>query len=606
MAAVFLVLVLYHLPQWSENPAGIFRFLLLIGTGLFIDCVASIVKFKRMWCCVSAAVTAAMISLLTNGVPLWRQLIAVVAALVLGKHIWGGTGKNIVNPAMIGLLLVLLFFRVPYPFLSSSLLLLPAILLGLIFLKIRPFAGTSLIVGMLLALYFNQELSTANLLSYGVFFWGCLVITDPVTVTTHPVAGSAAGFLAGFASMFYFPVPISIVIGILFVNLFSAAIASVIDKPSNLQRAKLRIPKAVSLNSNQTQLIDLSGEKDTITEKEYINEKVLKDEKDSIIKKVSISKIKSITKDEAQISHPSVEEILKRIKENEVFGMGGAAFSTYQKLLTVIASKEKEKHLIINGVECDPGLIHDAWLLRNHEEEIQKGMDYLRTCVDFQSVNLAVKDQEGLHYSEPVRLHKVPNSYPIGAERILIAKILKKRIESNQIPAVCGILVLNVQTVYAIYQAVYQNNPVNTRFLTVADLKNKRAQVVKVRLGMKIREVMDAVHPGVMNVFAGGGIMQAYLAEEESIVDNKVNFIATGAFPTYKESPQCSKCGICSKNCPAGLQVNIIADLVDQGKVSKTAQYSVNECIGCGSCSYSCLAGRNLASRVEEAKKATR
>jgi Na+-translocating ferredoxin:NAD+ oxidoreductase RnfC subunit len=133
----------------------------------------------------------------------------------------------------------------------------------------------------------------------------------------------------------------------------------------------------------------------------------------------------------------------------------------------------------------------------------------------------------------------------------------------------------------------------------VADLKNKTARVVKVRLGMKLSEILEAVYSGAFNIFAGGGIMQSKVTEENACVDRNTNFIATGSFPNYKESPQCSGCAVCTRNCPAGLKVNRIADLVEQGKPKEAAKYRAAECISCGSCSYSCLAGRNLAAKVK-------
>ena len=96
--------------------------------------------------------------------------------------------------------------------------------------------------------------------------------------------------------------------------------------------------------------------------------------------------------------------------------------------------------------------------------------------------------------------------------------------------------------------------------------------------------------------------MQAYLSDEDAVIDHSVNWIATGTYPSYKESPQCSKFGNCIKSCPSGLKVNLIADLVDQGRVEETEKFYVSECISCGSCSYSCPAGRNLAARVKTAK----
>jgi electron transport complex protein RnfC len=209
---------------------------------------------------------------------------------------------------------------------------------------------------------------------------------------------------------------------------------------------------------------------------------------------------------------------------------------------------------------------------------------------------------EDLNYSDYIKRYQVKDLYPMGAERILISEILGNQLENKQIPAAQGILVLNVQTVFAIYQSVYLQRVIDTRILTVADLRGRTAEVVRVRLGMKLRDIMDVVCPGAVNIFAGGGMMQAYLSEEDAVVDQSVNWIATGTYPSYKESPQCSKCGNCIKSCPSGLKVNLIADLVDQDRVEETEKFYVSECISCGSCSYSCPAGRNLAARVKTAK----
>lgn len=571
---VFLVLILYHLPLWVERPSGILSFVLLVASGLLIDSVACLLRHKRMWCCVSGAVTVAMISLLTGGVPLWGQLLGVAVALILGKHIWGGTGKNLLNPAMVGLLAVLWFYEIPYPAFTPSLLLIPAAVLSLLFLRIRPFAGIGFMLGMVAALILYQDLSFGSILVYGVIFWGCLVMTDPVTITPHPAAGLAAGFLAGFATLYYFPIPVAAIAGILAVNLISDVVDSINKKEAPL-KAKVRIPKVFEHNPDQVTMLDLTGDKDTPVEHKDMEQLIAGD-------------------------------ILDRIRDNEVFGMGGAAFLTYKKLTTLIEADRPMKFLIINGAECDPGLIHDEWLLRKDFDVIRSGIELLNVCCNFSSIHLAVKNGEGLPQTALIKIHQVPDRYPAGAEKILIEDVIGKYLDKDQIPASEGILVLNVQTVYAIYQAVRSNKHTETRFLTVADLKNKTAKVVKVRLGRKLSEVMEAVYPGAVNIFAGGGIMQAYLAEEDAVVDRTVNFIATGSLPDFKESPQCSRCGMCSRNCPKGLKVNTIAELVEQGKLSETAKYRVSECISCGSCSYSCLAGRNLAAKVKQAKDAVK
>jgi ferredoxin/Na+-translocating ferredoxin:NAD+ oxidoreductase RnfD subunit len=576
MAVVFAVLVLYHIPRWSKEPLDIIGFLLLAAVGVLVDCVASRIRHRQIWCCVSAAVTAAMISILTDGVPILGQLLAVIVALLFGKHLWGGTGKNIVNPAMVGLLPIFLFFDITTPYFTPSLLLLPAVIASLIFLPIRLFAGLGLIAGMTTALILLQDLTLMNVLVYGVIFWGCLVMTDPVTVTNHPVAGAAASFFIGFTTLFYFPVPGAIVIGILAFNLFSAAIKDLPAMALHRSRMKLRIPKEVSFQGHQNDCNDLTEEKE-----ETENHK----------------------EQDKDLLNLTAKELLGLLKTKGIFGMGGAGFPTVQKLSAVLEATE-DKYLIINGVECDPGLLHDAWIMRNHVHEIQKGVNLLQSCIGFQMIYLAVKDDKGLDYEENIKVFQVPDYYPMGAEKILIKEILNKELSREEVPAKQGILVINIQTIYAIYKAVYEKQSLESRYLTVANLRDKTAKVVKARLGMKVKEIVDRTYPGAMNVFVGGGIMQSHYAEEDAVVDTKTNFIAVGTLPKYKESPQCMKCGNCTDNCPSHLMVNRIADLVDQGKLDKTSKYHPDECMECGSCSYSCLAGKDLATKIKKAKAA--
>jgi Na+-translocating ferredoxin:NAD+ oxidoreductase RnfD subunit len=335
LSDVIKIVALYHLPLWIEDPMGILRFILLAAVGGLIDAVFSLLRYKRLWCCASGVVTASIISLLTVGVPLWGQLIGIAIALLLGKQLWGGTGKNILNPAIVGLIPIMLLFDLPLPQLERSLFLLPATILGLLFLRVRPYAGMGLIVGMISGLYLNQELTAWSLVTSSVLFWGSIIITDPVTVTRNKFAGIASCFLAGFIGLIPTFAPIALPVGILFVNLFTAVIESAAERSSDGQKARLKLGKAVTTGGYGIELIDLVRTEEPVP----IDERIIADMTDS--------------------------DILNKIKECEVYGMGGAAFPTGRKLQTLIASKE-EKYLIVNGVECDPGLHQDAWLLRHN------------------------------------------------------------------------------------------------------------------------------------------------------------------------------------------------------------------------------------------------
>ena len=281
---------------------------------------------------------------------------------------------------------------------------------------------------------------------------------------------------------------------------------------------------------------------------------------------------------------------MRKIRDCEVVGLGGAAFRSYKKIEAVKNSRAEKKHFIINAVECDPGLIHDNWLLRQFPEELNQGIKLISSSINFNKIILATKENIKTNLSSEVEIKKVPNFYPIGAEKVLINKILDICFPNNIIPAHKGILVLNIQTIYAIYKAVYLNEKATSKYITIANLKKEEARPVKVELGSRILELMDDIYPGEGPIFEGGGIMQSRRISKGDVIQKTTNFLAVSEIPYYKESPLCSRCGLCIKKCINNLEVYKIADLIDQGEIEETVKYNPEKCISCGACSYHCLA----------------
>jgi Na+-translocating ferredoxin:NAD+ oxidoreductase RnfD subunit/ferredoxin len=569
MAVAFLAAVLYLLPGSIQDPGSILNFLAVLAAGLAIDTVANFIRYKRPVCAVSAAVTVSVLYALSPGVTLWEQLLAVTEALIAGKHIWGGTGRNPVNPAILGLLFLDVVFHVNVPAFAPSVLLLPAVLVSLPFILIRPFAAAGMIAGLTLSLLLHQSFSLANVLSYGVIFWGCLVITDPVTVTAKPLPGALFGFLAGFVPLYLGGSAAVMAAGVLLANILSFAADALLGGLG--LRSHIRFKKKTRiLYSHDTPFYDM-------TDVNYTSGTVFK----------GLNK----------------EDILDSIKQNRVFGLGGAAFPTYKKIQAAIDANADEYHLIVNGVECDPGLIHDKWLLHHQADKIVQGIKLLQQCIPFSTVTVAAKNAEGLSFPEGIAVRRVPDYYPAGAEKLLIREVLKKTLPQDSVPANEGILVLNIQTVAAVYEAVCLDKEADTKLITIADLRNMSGCVARVCIGANVHDTVKKVFSEAACVFTGGGMMNARIAADETVIDENVNFIAVGAFPNYnRESFLCSRCGYCSAICPAGLKVNEIARLVDDDKIDRTARLHPERCMACGSCSHVCLAGRNLAARVTAAK----
>lgn len=569
MAALVGVLVLYLIPEWIGKPILVLQFVILLAVALFLDSAINFYRYKRPICAVSAAVTTGIITVLTQGVSLWGQLLAIIVALVLGKHIFGGTGKNIVNPALVGIIFVSIFYPIEYFEGKPSYLILPAVLLSLLFIRMRPFAAVGFMIGMAIALSIKAEGFLSLTEFYSVIFLGSIVLTDPVTVTDHPTVGSIGGLLTGFFPSIISNSMLTILIAILILNVISRW-ADELLKYHVPYRKKVRIRKILPYQVRTLPLIDM----------------VLQDE--------------SVNGSENSLDS---REILKRIKENEVYGQGGAAFSTYDKINSLLHSKVDKKHFIINGAECDPGLTHDQWILLHKFDQVSKGIHYLAKCIRFDTITLAVKHGEDLNEVSGVAIRKIPDYYPVGAERFLIKELFHVELSKQQITSEEGYLILNVQTIYSIYEAVWSNQKIDSKYITVADLKNNLGYVVNVKLGENVQSLRTKLGQKSGSIFCGGGAMQCHHASEEDFVDKTTNFIAFSDFPRYKESPLCSQCGLCKKYCPMGIPVNRIVDEMKNGAPHEKSTTKINLCMQCGNCSRVCLAGRNLAAKMKEGKR---
>jgi len=573
MTAVFGVLALYLLPSWIRQPEGIPAFLAVVAAALLTDGVLNLIRYRWPVCGVSAAVTAGVFYILTPGTALWVRIAGVAAALLAGKHLWGGTGKNPVNPALAGVLAIGLVLPLNAPDFTPQLFMLPALLLSIPFIRFRPYAATGFMAGMAAAMVFRQNFGFDSYLEYGAVFWGCLVLTDPVTVSPRPVLGAAGGAFAGAVSMLLSGSTVVMAGSILSFNVICFIADRYMELPSGKVGRGKPVDGLIARNS-EVLFFDLSQSKEETREG---------------------------PEEKAAVPEFSSEEILQRLERNGVVGMGGAAFPTAEKIRSVIESREEKKYFIINAVECDPGLIHDGWLMDRCMEEICAGIRLIQQCVAFEVVVMAVKETKTIKACN-VNVAKVPDYYPVGAERELIRQVLGRELSVGEIPAQKGILVLNVQTVFAVFEAVVRNKMALAKFITVADINAKTAYVVKTKLGADIRAIAGKLPLTPGNIFAGGGAMQCGNVYANDVVDKHVNFIAVSRFSGYKESVLCSRCGFCDKNCPMGLEVNRISQLIEQGRLEKAKKYRPESCLQCGNCSRVCLAGRNLAARVRTAK----
>lgn len=308
------------------------------------------------------------------------------------------------------------------------------------------------------------------------------------------------------------------------------------------------------------------------------------------------------------------KDLLALCERNQLFGRSGNGYSTAKKLASFHAESGV---LLINGVECDPGLVHDAWIYRNCLKEIDKGVKLLYSIYHFNKIVLATKEplQNGTYSFKQV---KVKNRFPMGYENYLIETLFNKKIPSGKFPTDMGILVLNLQSILAISRIFAEINSTNDisnnapcaagncKYITVSNLSNATAKVMEVQLGQNIYDIARKAFSNISeNVYTGSGAFNCHKADSEEVVDQKTFFIAIGQMPDYSNAGKCMGCGKCTNTCPAGVQVSKIIRFVEKNgrqNGSMCSAFHLELCIGCGACTYMCSAGKDTREVVAWAK----
>jgi electron transport complex protein RnfC len=289
--------------------------------------------------------------------------------------------------------------------------------------------------------------------------------------------------------------------------------------------------------------------------------------------------------------------------------MGGASFPTHIKLKPL----KPVDTLIINGAECEPYLTGDARLMVEKTEEIIKGIELIGRCLGVKKVFIAIEENKpeaiekfGVRGSGfAVKILK--SAYPQGGEKQLIKNVLGKEVPSAKLPFDIGVVVHNVATVLAIYEAVYLGKPLYERVVTVAGSIVPNPKNLLVRLGTPIKELIDFCGPPKeepVKIIIGGPMMGiAQYTDLVPVIKSTTGIILLNkkeAADTEEEF--CIRCGACVRECPAGLMPCLINLASEKSMWGEAKKYGALDCIECGLCNYVCPANRNLTQTIKRAK----
>ena len=320
---------------------------------------------------------------------------------------------------------------------------------------------------------------------------------------------------------------------------------------------------------------------------------------------------------ETLADHPELtpEEIVERIKNAGVTGMGGAGFPTFIKLCPPPGAKAE--CVIINAVECEPYITADFRLMMEHADEILVGLELLMKAakVDKGYIGIETNKPEAIALltektANDPRIEVVPlkQRYPQGGEKQLVDAVIRRQVPAPPaIPVNVGAIVQNVGTAYAVYEAVMKNKPLFERYTTVTGKLLAHPGNFLVRMGTPMRVLIDlcgGMPEGDNKVLAGGPMMGKALMNIDVPVCKGTNSVTilSGDDAVRKEPDPCIRCAKCVGACPMGLEPYLLATASAKYMWDKVEQEDIVSCIECGSCQFTCPSHRPILDNIRLGK----
>ena len=320
---------------------------------------------------------------------------------------------------------------------------------------------------------------------------------------------------------------------------------------------------------------------------------------------------------EARLEDLTKEEILNRIKEGGVVGMGGAGFPTHVKLAPKDPSRIE--YILVNGAECEPYITSDYRRMIEEPEKIVKGLQVILTlfdsakgyiCIEDNKPDCIAKMKELVKDIDRIEVKEVMTKYPQGGERTLIYAATGREINSSMLPADVGCVVDNVETVISVYKAVILGRPVNSRVVTMSGDGIKEPKNLLVLSGTDMSELVDAAG-GLKAKIAkaiSGGPMMGFALYDLHVPCTKTTsaflFLEHDAVSEAQEiQTACINCGRCVSVCPGHVLPARLAKLAERGDMAGFEAMDGMECCECGCCSYICPAKRPLTQSIKSMRK---
>ncbi|MCQ2113034.1 MAG: electron transport complex subunit RsxC [Bacteroidaceae bacterium] len=309
------------------------------------------------------------------------------------------------------------------------------------------------------------------------------------------------------------------------------------------------------------------------------------------------------------------KDIISKIQNAGVVGMGGACFPCHVKLMP--PSGSKPEWVIINAVECEPYLTADHRLMLEHADEILVGVTLLMKAVNVNKGFIAIEKnkpdaialltEKAKAYPE-IEVVPLNVKYPQGGEKQLIDAVVGRQVPAPPaLPVSVGAIIQNVGTAFAVYQAVMKNKPLFERIITVTGKSLANPSNFLARMGTPMAQLIDAcggLPEDTGKVIGGGPMMgKALLNTDVPVCKGSSGILIMNEKESLRgEVQNCIRCAKCVGACPMGLEPYLLSACAEQQMWDKLEKEDITSCIECGCCQFTCPSNRPLLDLVRMGK----
>ncbi len=297
------------------------------------------------------------------------------------------------------------------------------------------------------------------------------------------------------------------------------------------------------------------------------------------------------------------EEIIAKVRNAGIVGLGGAQFPTHVKLS--VPDGQKAEVLIINGVECEPYLTSDYRNMLERAEMLLTGVEILMRAVKVERAVIGVENNKPdaiAHLRDiiardnyaGIEVMPLKLRYPQGGEKQLIAAVTGRQVAPPPaLPISVGAVVCNVSTAIAVYEAVQKNKPLIERVVTITGKSLGSTHNFLARMGTCVGDIINlagGLPEGDVKLLNGGPMMGRSVVDITAPLIKGCSGITvlSGTEAARGKEMACIKCGKCVAACPMGLEPYLLSKLAKLQKWDMAEEHNTIDCIECGCCSYTC------------------